>query len=41
MPIKIGNEILTFLICMGLLGLLLYIAVVVENFERSVREGKM
>jgi hypothetical protein len=39
--IKIGNEILTFLICMGLLGLLLYIAVVVENFERSVREGKI
>lgn len=33
-PIKIGDEILTFLICMGLVGLLLYIAVVLENFEK-------
>jgi O-antigen ligase len=38
--IKIGNEILTFLISMGLLGLLLYIAVVIENIEKSIKERK-
>jgi O-antigen ligase len=37
MPIKIGNEILTFLISMGLLGTLLCIAVVIENIERRVK----
>jgi uncharacterized membrane protein len=35
--IKIGNEILTFLISMGLLGTLLCIAVVIENIERRVK----